>query len=83
MYVDAVCKFLVMAVTMSKFKCHFGPDAFLASLMMVLNGSAIGYGRQFFLRPTTRWQSLLVSPIVKRLVIPESRKRSNRGSWHR
>ena len=53
---STVCKFLVMAVTMSEFKCHFGPGAFLASLMMVLNGSAIGYGRQFFLRPTTRWQ---------------------------
>ena len=71
---STVCNFLVMAVTISKFKCHFGPGAFLASPMIVLSGRIIGYWSKIFLSATTRWQSLLVSHIVKR----ESRERD---SW--
>ena len=67
-------KFLVMAITISKIKCHFGPDAFLASLMIVLKGWIIGYWRKIFLSATMRTWSLLVSHIVKR----ESRERDSR-----
>jgi len=59
---------------MSEFKCHFGPDAFLASLMIGLNGRIIGYWRKIFLSATMRPWSLLASPIVKR----ESRERDSR-----